>query len=306
MTTRYCCVKRLELSGLEKFEGLDPQVRCPRGYAIVNVDTRGWILCGGSGRSDGLVQWRCRYGWQFGTGHLAMVIASQQAASVNSIAAWEASSDNYRKNFCQGGWFPMSNFDLIAKAIVRDLKSSGLEDFEEMDRSSFVFSVSKTLWEEVRADLRIQCSILNRGSNISSIHTVGSIRGFLEVPHNGNKQESYELENVPESTRDSSLFFDRYLKEKVNGSETGKPSIILFSMTSPRPRLKTKIFLLRDDMLLSSYLLNAQQIGYDSKDRHSFAEFNYTFDKPARLIGLPKAVLYMSYDAHDNFTILQF
>ena len=37
------------LSGLEKFEGLDPVVWCPRGYAIVSVDSRG------TGNSDGSI-----------------------------------------------------------------------------------------------------------------------------------------------------------------------------------------------------------------------------------------------------------
>jgi hypothetical protein len=33
------------------------------------------------------------------------------------------------------------------------------------------------------------------------------------------------------------------------------------------------------------------------------AEFKYTFEKPARLIGLPKAVLYMSCEDRDDFTV---
>lgn len=35
------------LSGLERFEGPDPAVLVPRGYAVVNVDARG------AGESDG-------------------------------------------------------------------------------------------------------------------------------------------------------------------------------------------------------------------------------------------------------------
>ncbi|KAJ9490810.1 hypothetical protein VN97_g2431 [Penicillium thymicola] len=38
--------------------------------------------------------------------------------------------------------------------------------------------------------------------------------------------------------------------------------------------------------------------------RHSIAEFDYTFDKPARLIGLPKAVLYISCGDRDDFTVI--
>jgi predicted acyl esterase len=44
-----CCVSNDNLSGLEKFEGLDPVVWCPRGYAIISVDSRG------TGNSDGSI-----------------------------------------------------------------------------------------------------------------------------------------------------------------------------------------------------------------------------------------------------------
>jgi len=34
-------VKNGDLSGLERFEGPDPAEYCPRGFAVVNVDSRG-------------------------------------------------------------------------------------------------------------------------------------------------------------------------------------------------------------------------------------------------------------------------
>lgn len=50
MTVWNCCVGlKQDLSGLEKFEGRDPQKWCPRGYAIVSVDSRG------TGNSDGQI-----------------------------------------------------------------------------------------------------------------------------------------------------------------------------------------------------------------------------------------------------------
>ncbi|KAI5247450.1 alpha/beta-hydrolase [Aureobasidium subglaciale] len=44
-----CCVTDEMLSGLEKFEGLDPEHWCPRGFAIISVDSRG------AGNSDGQI-----------------------------------------------------------------------------------------------------------------------------------------------------------------------------------------------------------------------------------------------------------
>lgn len=50
VTTWRCGILSSDLSGWEKFEGLDPATWCPRGYAIASVDIRG------AGHSDGEVQ----------------------------------------------------------------------------------------------------------------------------------------------------------------------------------------------------------------------------------------------------------
>ncbi|KAJ6104300.1 hypothetical protein N7523_010620 [Penicillium sp. IBT 18751x] len=339
MTVWHCCVKPAELSGLEKFEGLDPQAWCPRGYAIVSVDTRG------SGHSDGqicvmgtqdaedgydVVEAIARMDWCNGSvgmaGNSALAIsqwfiAAQQPPSLKAIAPWEGSGDIYREQFCRGGWFSMSNFDLIANAIVRGPENSGLEDFEEMYRRS---PISNAFWEDKRADItKVQCPVFIRGSDVSSIHTMGSVRGYLEVPHSekwiqwGSKQEWYELYSVPESTRELNLFFDRYLKGQDNGWEkTPKvrwsalqfgdreaiDDIVLEDFPAPNTEYR-ELFLGQGNNLGTRPPSKSLQISYDSEDRHSVAEFNHTFSKPARLIGLPKAILYMSCDDHDDFTV---
>ncbi|KAJ5633505.1 hypothetical protein N7528_001347 [Penicillium herquei] len=339
MTTWHCCVKPSELSGLEKFEGLDPQAWCPRGYAIVSVDTRG------SGHSDGqicvmgtqdaedgydVVEAIAKMDWCTGSvgmaGNSALAIsqwfiAAQQPPSLKAIAPWEGADDIYREQFCRGGWFSMSNFDLIGKAIVRGPESSGLEDFEEMYRRS---PTSSPFWEDKRADIsRIKCPVFIRGSDVSSIHTMGSIRGYLEVPHAdkwiqwGSKQEWYELYSVPESTEELNLFFDRYLKGKDNGWEKtpkvrwsalqfGNREAIDNIVLDDFPASTTEyreLFFGENNELHDTPASKNQQVSYDSEDRFSVAEFNYTFEKAARLIGLPKAVVYISCEDRDDFTV---
>ncbi|KAJ6007922.1 hypothetical protein N7540_011898 [Penicillium herquei] len=339
MTTWHCCVKPSELSGLEKFEGLDPQAWCPRGYAIVSVDTRG------SGHSDGqicvmgtqdaedgydVVEAIAKMEWCTGSvgmaGNSALAIsqwfiAAQQPPSLKAIAPWEGADDIYREQFCRGGWFSMSNFDLIGNAIVRGPESSGLEDFEEMYRRS---PISSPFWEDKRADIsRVKCPVFIRGSDVSSIHTMGSIRGYLEVPHAdkwiqwGSKQEWYELYSVPESTEELSLFFDRYLKENDNGWEkTPKvrwsalqfgdreaiDNIVLDDFPAPTTEYR-ELFFGENSQLHEVPASTNQQVSYNSEDRFGVAEFNYTFDKAARLIGLPKAVVYVSCEDRDDFTV---
>ncbi|KAH8425125.1 CocE/NonD family hydrolase [Aspergillus melleus] len=338
MCTWNCCVPRSDLSGLEKFEGLDPQTWCPQGYAIVSVDTRG------AGNSDGLinvmgsqdaedgydvVEAIAAMDWCNGSigmaGNSALAIsqwfiASQQPPSLKAIAPWEGSGDIYREQFCRGGWFSMSNFDLITNEIVRGPEGSGIEDFEEMYRRS---PVSSAFWEDKRAEIsKVQCPVYIRGSDVSSIHTMGSVRAWLELPHEqkwirwGSKQEWYELYSCPDSMDELSLFFDRYLKGVQNewektprvrwsalqfGDREAIDDIVLGDF--PVPNTEYRKLFLSNDQLGSNPASDYHTVSYNSEDTSSFAEFSYTFDKPSRLIGLPKAVLYMSCEDRDDFVV---
>ncbi|KAK0129149.1 hypothetical protein ONS95_001084 [Cadophora gregata] len=334
-----CCVPRSDLSGIEKFEGLDPQEWCPKGYAIVSVDTRG------AGNSDGeicvmgqqdaedgydVVEAIAKMEWCNGAvgmaGNSALAIsqwfiAAQQPPSLKAIAPWEGSGDIYREQFCRGGWFSMSNFDLIAKAIVRGQSHSGLENFEEMYRRS---PVSSPFWEDKRVDMtKIKCPAFIRGSDVSSIHTMGSIRAWLELPHNdkwiwwGSKQEWYELYSIPHARDELTTFFDFYLKGKKNdwlktpkvrwsalqfGDREAIDDIPLEDFPVPGTEYR-EFFMQNNNKLLSQPQLSATKVSYDSEKHTSFAEFTYTFPTKARLIGLPKAILYMSCPNRDDFTV---
>ncbi|KAH9904307.1 hydrolase [Xylariomycetidae sp. FL2044] len=340
MTVWHCCVPKSDLSGLEKFEGLDPQTWCPKGYAIVSVDTRG------AGNSDGqicvmgtqdaedgydVVEAVAKMDWCNGAvgmaGNSALAIAqwfiaAQQPPSLKAIAPWEGMADMYREQFVRGGWFSMSNFDLIAKAIVRGPANSGLEDFDEMYRRS---PTQNAYWASKRVDMaRIACPAYIRGSDVSSIHTMGSVRGWMEIPHDrkwihwGSKQEWYELYSEPHSNDQLALFFDRYLKGADNGWEQtpkvrwsalqfGDREAIDDIVLEDFPVLGTdyrELYLQPDGILApSTDAAAAGTASYDSEDYRDFAEFTYTFAEDARLIGLPKAVLYVSCAARDDFTV---
>ncbi|KAL4804693.1 hypothetical protein BDV18DRAFT_161786 [Aspergillus unguis] len=79
--------------------------------------------------------------------------------------------------------------------------------------------------------------------------------------------------------------------------------VILHWLDFPPPRTQYREFFLSQGALNDRHFASHEQISYDSESPFSFAEFSYTFDKPARLIGLPKAVLYMSADEQDDFTV---
>lgn len=336
-----CCVPDSDLSGLEKFEGLDPQTWCPKGYAIVSVDTRGAgnsdgqiCVMGSQDAEDGydVVEAIAKMGWCNGSigmaGNSALAIAqwfiaAQQPPSLKAIAPWEGMADMYREQFCRGGWFSMSNFDLIAKAIVRGPSNSQLEDFEEMYRRS---PTQNAYWKDKRVDFaKVKCPVYIRGSDVSSIHTMGSIRGWMQIPHDqkwiqwGSKQEWYELYSEPESADELALFFDHYLRHETSNGWEATPKVRWSALQFgdkeaidnivipdyPVPNTEYRELFLESDGKLGSIAPSvvASSVSYNSEDANSVAGFDYTFTKRTRLLGLPKAVLYVSNATRPDFTV---
>lgn len=340
VTVWKCCVADSDLSGLEKFEGLDPQHWCPRGYAIVSVDTRG------AGHSDGqicvmgtqdaedgydVVEAIAKMDWCNGSigmaGNSALAIAqwfiaAQQPPSLKAIAPWEGMADMYREQFCRGGWFSMSNFDLIAKVIVRGQATSGLEDYNEMYRRS---PTQNAYWKNKRVDLsKITCPVYIRGSDVSTIHTMGSIRAWLQIPHDqkwiqwGSKQEWYELYSEPESMHELGKFFDYYLRHDKSSDWLSTPkvrwsalqmgdrdaidNIVIPDFPVPDTEYR-ELFLQSNGSLSAAPETKTNILTYNSEDYKSFAAFDYTFTSRTRVLGLPKAVFYISNQAKNDFTV---
>ncbi|KAH7087404.1 Alpha/Beta hydrolase protein [Paraphoma chrysanthemicola] len=323
-----CCVSNESLSGLEKFEGLDPVVWCPRGYAIVSVDSRG------TGNSDGsipimgsqdaedcydVIEAIAAMPWSNGkvgmAGNSALAIIQWHVASLRpphlaAIAPWEGS-----------GVFSMSNFDLITHFIIKTNNAGGgIEDFAEMYRRS---PVANAYWDDKRPDMtKIEVPVFISGSDFSSIHTMGAIRGWLEVPHDkkwirwSSHQEWFELYCDPHADKELNTYFDKYLRNKSNdwdkmprvrwsalqfGDREAIDNIEFFDF--PVPGTQYKDFFMSSSGLSEICPELPQVITYNSEDAKSIAEFTYKFPTKARLIGLPKAILYMSAPAHDDFNV---
>ncbi|KAF2215300.1 hypothetical protein CERZMDRAFT_110018 [Cercospora zeae-maydis SCOH1-5] len=298
MTVWQCCVKKEDLSGIEKFEGLDPQKWCPRGYAIISVDSRG------TGNSDGqipimgsqdaedaydVVEALAKKPWCNGrvgmAGNSALAIiqwhtAQLQPPSLAAIAPWEGSGDLFREQFCRGGVFSMSNFDLITREIIKG--HSGVEDFAEMYRRS---PVANAYWNDKRPDMtKIQCPVFISGSDFSSIHTMGAVRGYMEVPHDkkwirwSSHQEWYEL------------YCDSHADAELH------------ELPHPQHRLQNLLPPQQHPQPLPAPTSNTI-IPYNSEDATSIADFTYTFPRKTRLIGLPKAILHMSCPTHNDLNV---
>lgn len=338
MTVWKCCVTNKHLSGIEKFEGLDPAKWCPRGYAIISVDSRG------TGNSDGqipimgsqdaedaydVVEALAKMSWCNGkvgmAGNSALAITQWFTAALRpphlaAIAPWEGSADLFREQFCRGGVFSMSNFDLITREIIRGPPNSGIEDFAEMYRRS---PVANEYWNDKRADIsKVQCPVFISGSDFSSIHTMGAVRGFMQIPHDkkwirwSSHQEWYELYCDEHADKELHGFFDRFLKDISNDFEkTPKVrwSALQFGDREaidnieypdfPIPNTEYREFFLHNGSLNSSKPTESSTITYNSEEPTDVAKFTLTFSEKTRLIGLPKAVLYMSCPDHNDMNV---
>ncbi|KAJ5930865.1 hypothetical protein N7466_006358 [Penicillium verhagenii] len=332
-----CCLERGDVSGLEKFEGLDPAWWVAQGYAIASVDVRG------AGNSDGdvpcmglqeaedahdVIESLAKLPWcngnvgMAGNSYLAIMqwhAAAQNPPSLKAIAPWEGSGDIFREQFCRGGWFNMSNYDLITTVVIKG--NSGVEDFAEMYRRD---SQANIYWNDKRVDMKkinIPCFIT--GSDFSQIHTMGAIRGWMEV--NTEKkwikwsgyQEWFELYAVPESYLELKKFFDKYLKEIDNdwektpkvrwttlpfGDKEVNSDIVLPDFPVPNTDYRT-LYLAPNGSLSAELPLQRGSSVHNSEDRWSISKFKHTFLQPSRLLGLPKIELFMSCDALDDMVV---
>jgi predicted acyl esterase len=151
---------------------------------------------------------------------------------------------------------------------------------------------------------------------------MGSVRGWLELPHEkkwirwSSYQEWYELYCVKHSHDELQKYFDHYLKGVENDWEA-TPKVrwsalqfgdhdaiddIEFS-DFPVPETQYRHFHLSKSGLSEQPASGAEIVSYDSENSKSIAEFTHTFAQKSRLIGLPKAILYMSCPSHDDMNV---
>lgn len=329
------------LSGLERFEGPDPCEYVPRGFAVVNVDSRGIgfsegsaVIMGTQEGEDGydVIEELAKRDWcngsvgLAGNSHLGIVqwfIAALRPPSLKAIAPWEAAGDLYREQFARGGIWDSGLFDWITQNSIRG--HNGLEHFWEMYRRC---QLQNSYWKDKRANIKnVNIPTYVVASYSSFVHTMGSIRGWLDVDSEHKwlrwdpYQEWFDLWTVRESIDELAQFFDKYLKGLDNGWEKTpkvRMSVLRFGDQDPIypiveedypiPRTVYKPLYLTGDGTLSAESPTADAtISYNSEREDNnkvvFASFKYTFTEKTRLMGLPKAVLYMSCDSHDDMNV---
>lgn len=326
------------LSGLEKFEAPDPADWVPKGYAIVNVDSRGagdsdgvMAIMGTQEAEDGydVIEALARMPWcsgrvgLAGNSHLAIVqwfIAALKPPSLAAIAPWEGCGDLYREQFARGGIYGGDLFDkLIVKYMLRG--HHGLESFREMFKQH---PLANDWWNDKRPDMtRINVPTYITGTWTNTMHGMGAIRGWLEVATTEKwlrwhpYQEWYDLWGSPQAVEELKKFFAYYLKGEKNGWEQTprvRMAVLRFGEKEPienivvpdfpLPTTDYRQLFLSDNNTLTPKTPGVESIRvYESETTGECASFTYTFPSRTQLIGMSKAVLYMSCDDNDDMDV---
>ncbi|KAL2831608.1 Alpha/Beta hydrolase protein [Aspergillus pseudoustus] len=327
------------LSGLEKFEAPDPAEFVAHGYAIVNVDSRGafdsegcMAIMGTQEAQDGydVIEWIAQQGWcngnvgMAGNSHLAIIqwfVAALQPPSLKAIAPWEGCGDLYREQFARGGIYGGDLFDhLIVKYMLRG--RNGMESFRKMFAQH---PLANDWWNDKRPDMkRINIPTYITGTWTNTMHGMGAIRGWLDVQSEHKwlrwhpYQEWFDLWGNPEANVELLSFFDRFLKGEDNGWEQTprvRMAVLRYGESDPWGGIVEEEFPLARTVYRKAYLDKEGQllldqpasatgsISYNAEDPAGFAKFTYTFTKRTQIVGIPKAVLYMRSDDHDDLDV---
>lgn len=326
------------LSGLEKFEAPDPADWVARGYAIVNVDARGtgdsegvMAVLGTQEAEDGYdtveavaaLPWCTGAVGMAGNSHLAIAqwfVAALRPPHLKAIAPWEGCGDLYREQFGRGGIY---NGDLFDKLIVKYMLAGrhGMESPREMWKAH---PLANDWWNAKRPDMKqINIPTYITGTWTNTMHGMGAIRGWLEIdsPHKWLRwhpwQEWYDLWGNAQAKAELLQFFDHFLKGADNGWEKTprvRMAVLKFGKEPPLENVVEEDFPLPRTEYKKLYLQGDGRLGpdappvtagvatYDSESDGRVG-FTHVFTERTRLVGLPKAELYMSCAAADDMDV---
>ncbi|KIX00634.1 uncharacterized protein Z518_09699 [Rhinocladiella mackenziei CBS 650.93] len=327
-------------SGLEKFEGPDPNEWCQHGYAILDPNARGSCDSEGDlyffGPKDGedcydIIEFAGKLEWCNGAVGMAgnswlgisqYWAAMTQPPHLKAIAPWEGYSDLYRDMMRRGGipWAP------FWKWVLLGVPDQAAGDKRTCLRWPSNMNFTTSTGENKCVDFsRINVPSYILGSYSSMLHSVGAVRAWQNTntdkkwlrfhPH----QEWYE-DYYHRSMEDLDRFFTRYLKGEENGWEaTHKVRVSLYRYGDrypvydqvqtdyPIPRTKyTKLFLSQKQTLSHEPDTSSPASdfihSYDSTARDMLT-YDYKFNEKTTLAGFSKLRIFVSCKEHNDLDI---
>lgn len=324
-------------SGLTKFEAVDPDYWCKRGYAVCNPDPRGIAhsegditLIGSQEAEDcyDLIEWIAQQEWSnkktalTGTSYLTFsqwFIAEKQPPHLTCINPHEGLSDAYRDLAYNGG-IPDKNF--IQRLQINHVSAvPGVmrEDMtEEMERYPLA---DAPIWLDKKADIsNITIPVYCVASYSNTLHTMGTFRQWRKI---GIEDKWLRIHNTQEwpdyysdaGQEDREKFFDYYLKDIDNGwKNTPHVRYSLLDMEGgDKLNIPAEQFGYGDNIEYTKFYLNGKFrnldrkasteeviVKYDTQGIPGRISFMTTFDEETNLVGYPKLHLYAEVEGADD------
>ena len=324
------------MSGLQKFEGPDPDFWCAKGYAIVHPDPRG------IGRSEGdstmlgtqegrdgydLIEWVAQQPWcngkvaMSGTSYLSFsqwFIAAERPPHLVCTQVTEGLTDGYRDMCLVGGMPDYAFTDLI------QANHEGFQQREDVAEESHRYPFrNHPLWDDKCARVQnIEVPILVVASYSNVLHTDGTFRAWrqlgseekwLRIHDNLEWQDYYEPKYVEERLR----FFDFYMKGIQNGwKETPVVRYCLHDMEGGNkidqpatqfPPVNTeyrKFYLNGGSRLLQVEAPESASVAaYICESAAPKASFYLPITEETSFIGYPKVHLFVEADGSDDMDL---
>lgn len=320
------------ISGLDKFEGVDPNWWCPQGYAIVSPDARGayrsegkmriWDVQEGKDGAD-LVEWVAAQSWcngkvgMAGTSWLGIAqwfIAAERPPHLSAIAPWEGMDDAYRFCFFDGG-IPYAGF--INWLLGNAPSLEGIEDVAAMLDKYPEFN---QYWADKRAAVeQINIPTYVAGSWGGKLHHKGTMEGWHRLTvedrwlrlYNGLEWPDFYNNAYQEDLR---RFFDYFLRGEDNGwrntprvrmtvCDFGNRDLV-DRAEQEFPPVRTQEFMLHLDAAtgrMTEQAPAAALVAYSAESGQ--ATFDVSFDKTTELTGYVKAHIWIEADGSDDADI---
>ena len=324
------------MSGLQKFEGPDPDFWCAQGYAIVHPDPRGIgrsegdsTMLGTQEGEDGadLVEWVAQQPWcngkvaMSGTSYLSFsqwFIAAERPEHLVCTQVTEALTDGYRDMCIVGG---MPDY-VFTEGIQNNHEGFGLREDVAEESRQYPFA-NHPLWQDKIArvwDIEIPILVVASYSNV--LHTDGTFRAWrqlgskekwLRIHDNLEWQDYYEPKYVEERLR----FFDYYMKGINNGwKDTPTVRYCLHDMEGGNKVDQPATAFPPTNTEYKKYYLNGQTRQLQSEapaaDVPAFyfcesdapkASFYLPITEETSFIGYPKAHLFVEADGSDDMDL---
>ena len=329
-----CGLDQGALSPYTAFEAPDPAYWVPRGYAIINPDTRGtWYSQGEATFLSpeeaedyyDLIEWAGTQPWsngKVGLSGVSYLTSSQwRVAELNpphlaTINPWEGWADTYREVVRHGG-IPETHFwPYIAERW--GVSTTRVEDLMAETREHPFFDAfweSKAAkFERIRVPAYVVASWTDHG-----MHTRGTLEGFKRIASaqkwlevHGRKKWAYYYD--PESVDRQREFFEHFLRGRPN-SISAWPKVRLevreryyigpFRSENEWPIARTRYTKLYLDAAQGSLGRNA--VSGESACRYQAlgpgVRFDFNFTEPAELIGHMKLRLWAQAEGADDMDL---